>query len=151
MRLAEDTSVVAGEMFSISIGEYSDVEIPGSIHGPCRLGSMAMVRLNGSNTRVQKCIERVSVLCRKFSIYLQPVPSLCLKAPRKKRRKDMDYTSEKSRNGKTYCCTTPGAAGTTTANCFQQDHIPLSAPTGPMLPPADVNCEVCPEGPSGVC
>ena len=69
MRLAEDASVVAGEMFSVSVGEYSDAEIPGSIHGPCRLGSMVMVRLNGGNAIVQKCIERVSVLCRKFSIY----------------------------------------------------------------------------------
>ena len=70
MRLAEDASMVAGEMFSVGIGEYSDTEIPGSIHGPCRLGSMAMVRLNGSNARIQKCIESVSVLCRKFSMYL---------------------------------------------------------------------------------
>ena len=52
MRLAIDAFVVAGEMFSIGIGEYSDMEIPGSIHGPWKYGDGKTEWRQRKNTEV---------------------------------------------------------------------------------------------------
>ena len=39
--LSKDVSVVAGETFSVGVGEYSDAELPS--------GGLVVVRLKGSN------------------------------------------------------------------------------------------------------